>query len=179
MKKQSFPLQHLAIKTLRFPFLTFSRTLEVRLHTTRVVFRHTFDHNYSCSWRVDLPSMILPHISTIHWVGKKMSWCLMGSLSKSNCLLQITSSGTSLKFFPYPPTYKLWTKQNQRKQTITIRTTPNYTLYCSWTIKSSCDCGYHRMHLLWEKVTIDAPYPSKIEPKKLNYNHQPLTGACV
>lgn len=83
--------------------------------------------------------------------GETISWRLMGSLSKSNCLLQITSHGTSLKFFPYPPTHKLWTKQNERKQTITITTTPNYTLNCSWTIKSSCDCGYHRMHLLWEK----------------------------
>ena len=52
----------------------------------------------------------------------------------------------------------------------TIATTPNYTLYYSWERKSGCGCHRCTFSILTLK---------KLEPMKVNYNHQPSTTEMV
>ena len=109
--------------------------------------------------------MIILPIGAIHGVETNNLWILVDSLSKSNYPYKILFHALALKF--------IHTEENQRKLTTTIRTIPNYTLYCSWPRRSSCCCdGCHQCTL--------SLIPQRTVPEKVNHDHQsPNWWLCV
>ena len=114
----------------------------------------------TCSWRVDFDLNDRPYYWCTRWSGDKQ---FMWEVFKSSDIYK--SSSRMLwpwSSLPVPHSnYKQWeAKKVNYNPSQPLPTTPCIVV------------GQVRVVLV-SLVVINAPYPSKIEPKKVNYNHQP------
>ena len=134
---------------------TLSTTTLIFLFTTTLVVEEPICPQWS--------SLIL--VQSMGW--ERISWSLMGSLSKSNCLLQITSHCTSLTFSPYPRCHKETTNKTKSKKANYNHCNHPQTIPCTrvWTIKSSCDWGYHQCTFWGKRLPLMHLIPQKLSQR--------------